>query len=124
MLAPRTGRLTLKVMVLPALSDLPEPDPLVLLAGGPGQAATDLLQVAEVFSRVRTDRDIVLVDQRGTGELSPFDCQMDEEQAAEFEAQDPELRRSHRAAQLQILRDCLHTMAASPQFYTTDIAMQ
>ena len=121
--APEARLIDLKVMVIPALSDLPEPDPLVLLAGGPGQAATDLLQVAQVFSRVRTDRDIVLVDQRGTGELSPFDCQMDEEQAAEFEAQDPGFEEVM-AAQLQILRDCLDTMAASPQFYTTDIAIQ
>jgi len=100
--SPEDRQIDLKVMVLPALSDLPEPDPLVLLAGGPGQAATDLLQVAQVFSRVRIDRDIVLVDQRGTGELSPFDCQMDEEQAAEFEAQDPGFEEVM-AAQLQIL---------------------
>ncbi len=120
---PDARQIDLKVMVIPALSDLPEPDPLFLLAGGPGQAATDLLQLAQVFSRVRTDRDIVLVDQRGTGELSPFDCQMDEEQAEEFVAQDPDFEEVM-AAQLQILRDCLETMEASPQFYTTDIAIQ
>ncbi len=121
--APQLRQIDLKVMVIPALSDLPEPDPLFLLAGGPGQAATDLLQVAQVFSRARTDRDIVLVDQRGTGELSPFDCQMDEEQTAAFEARDPGFDEVM-AAQLQILRDCLNAMDASPQFYTTDIAMR
>ena len=121
--APQARQIDLKVMVIPALSELPEPDPLFLLAGGPGQAATDLLQVAQVFSRARTDRDIVLVDQRGTGELSPFDCQMGEEQTAEFEARDPGFDEVL-AAQLQILRDCLNAMDASPEFYTTDIAMR
>jgi len=110
-------------MVIPALSDLPKSDPLFLRAGGPGQAATDLMQVAQVFSRVRTDRDIVLVDQRGTGELSPFDCQMDEEQAKEIEELDPEFEEII-ALQMQILRDCLATMDASAEFYTTDIAMR
>ena len=116
-------QIDLKVMVIPALNDLPEADPLFLLAGGPGQAATDLVQVAQIFSRVRTDRDIVLVDQRGTGELSPFDCQMDEEQAQEIEALDPEFEEIIEL-QLQILRDCLQTMEASAEFYTTDIAMR
>ena len=34
--SPEDRQIDLKVTVLPALSDLPEPDPLVLLAGGPG----------------------------------------------------------------------------------------
>lgn len=123
--APDARQIDLKVMVIPALNDLLEADPLFLLAGGPGQAATDLVQVAQIFSRVRTDRDIVLVDQRGTGELSPFDCQMGEEQeqAQEVEALDPEFEEIIEL-QLQILRDCLQTMEASAEFYTTDIAMR
>ena len=41
--SPEDRQIDLKVMVLPALSDLPEPDPLVLLAGGPGQALWAML---------------------------------------------------------------------------------
>jgi pimeloyl-ACP methyl ester carboxylesterase len=121
--APADRQIDLKVMVIPALNDLPEADPLFLLAGGPGQAASDLVQVAQIFSRVRTDRDIVLVDQRGTGDLSPFDCQMGEEQTQELEALDPEFEEIIEL-QMQILRDCLQTMQADAEFYTTDIAMR
>ena len=44
------------------------PDPLFLLAGGPGGAATTLFRdFVTALARVRQHRDIVLVDQRGTG---------------------------------------------------------
>lgn len=120
---PDGRHIELKVMVIPSLSDLTEPDPLFLLAGGPGQAATDLVQVAQVFSRTRTERDIVLVDQRGTGELSPFDCQIDEEESEALQEQDPDFD-ALMLIQLDVLRECLQSMDASPQYYTTDIAMR
>jgi len=120
---PGGRQIELKVMVIPALTDLALSDPLFLMAGGPGQAATDLVQVAQVFARVRTERDIVLVDQRGTGELSPFDCQLSEEEAAELDAQDPGFEEML-SIQLAVIRDCLDTMDAAPQYYTTDIAMR
>ena len=120
---PGGRQIDLMLMVIPSLSDLPEPDPLFLMAGGPGQAATDLLPAAPVFNRIRTDRDIVLLDQRGTGDLSPFDCQLDEEEARELALRDPGVDELL-AIQLQVLRDCLANMDADPAFYTTDIAMR
>lgn len=120
---PDGRRIDLKVMVIPSLNDLPEPDPLFLLAGGPGQAATDLVQAAQVFARLRTDRDIVLVDQRGTGELSPFDCQLDEEEMRALEARDPDFEETL-AIQLDVLHECLAATDARPELYTTDIAMR
>ena len=58
----------LRVAVIPAVSRSPRPDPLFLLAGGPGQAATEAFP-AEIgaFERINQTRDLVLVDQRGTG---------------------------------------------------------
>ena len=42
-------------------------EPVFLLAGGPGQGATDLAGlVTHLFAPVRRTRDFVLVDQRGT----------------------------------------------------------
>ena len=52
----------------------PRPDPLFILAGGPGQAASFLGPFAAALTGVRKDRDIVLVDQRGTGRSSPLEC--------------------------------------------------
>ncbi len=59
-------RLGLDVIVLPATGDDPQPDPMVFLAGGPGVGATAFAPGLLDWP-VRTRRDIVLVDQRGTG---------------------------------------------------------
>ena len=50
-------------------------EPIFLLAGGPGQAATSLQGwAASVFQSVRRTRDIVLLDQRGSGGTNRLDC--------------------------------------------------
>jgi pimeloyl-ACP methyl ester carboxylesterase len=50
-------------------------EPIFVLAGGPGQAATTLTQGASgIFRSVRRTRDIVLLDQRGTGGANRLDC--------------------------------------------------
>ena len=60
---------------MPAISLNKKPDPLFLIAGGPGTSAVDLYtSSAGPFDRVRRDRDIILVDQRGTGRSHRLDC--------------------------------------------------
>jgi len=71
---PNGRHLSIFVAVLPANTLSPKPDPLVLLAGGPGQAASTLGPFALQLSAIRRTRDIVLIDQRGTGRSSPLDC--------------------------------------------------
>jgi pimeloyl-ACP methyl ester carboxylesterase len=71
---PAGRRIRLAIAVLPANTLSPRPDPLFILAGGPGQAASALGPFAALQNGVRKERDIVLVDQRGTGRSSPLDC--------------------------------------------------
>jgi pimeloyl-ACP methyl ester carboxylesterase len=59
---------------MPANTLSPKPDPLFILAGGPGQAASQLAPFAAQLNAIRRTRDIVLVDQRGTGKSSPLEC--------------------------------------------------
>lgn len=110
--AAGSGRqIHLRVAVIRTLSRSPAPDPLFFLTGGPGQAATEsYLQLALAFSRINTDRDIVLVDQRGTGQSNPLICPTTE--AVDTDAQIA-----------QWLEDCLPTLDADPRFYTTALAM-
>ena len=62
-------------MVLRATGDDPEPVPVVLLAGGPGQGSTQLTGLAlGPFAPIREKRDILMMDQRGTGRSNPLDC--------------------------------------------------
>jgi pimeloyl-ACP methyl ester carboxylesterase len=61
-----------------AINRRKQPDPLFVLAGGPGMAATTFYAtVAPVFARIHRDRDIVLLDQRGTGKSNPLNCEED-----------------------------------------------
>ncbi|MCL2310114.1 MAG: alpha/beta hydrolase [Proteobacteria bacterium] len=71
---PEHGALSLHVARFPANAPHPEADPLVLLAGGPGQAASALAPFAATLVDVRRHRDILLIDQRGTGRSSPLQC--------------------------------------------------
>lgn len=74
--ATRRGRrITLNIVILPATSDKREPDPFVYFAGGPGSSATeDARGIAPAFSQIRRHRDMLFVDQRGTGGSHPLDC--------------------------------------------------
>lgn len=67
----------LNIMVLPARAAQHAPDALFVLAGGPGQAATDNIDFyAEIFDSVRAERDVVLLDQRGTSGTHRLGCDL------------------------------------------------
>ena len=77
--ASGTGRrIVLNIVVVPATGLTPAPDPVFWLEGGPGGAATGAIgPVSNQYLRaVRTDRDLVFVDQRGTGKSSPLECDL------------------------------------------------
>jgi pimeloyl-ACP methyl ester carboxylesterase len=65
----------LHILVLRATGRQPSPDPIFFLAGGPGQAAADVMHDPTVpASDLRRDRDLVYADQRGTGRSHPLNC--------------------------------------------------
>jgi pimeloyl-ACP methyl ester carboxylesterase len=69
-------RIRLRVAVLPATGPT-EPDPLVFFAGGPGDSAVGAASyVSGTFAALRRSRDIVLIDQRGTGGSHPLTCNL------------------------------------------------
>ncbi len=72
---PNGRTIELFVARVPAISLNKKADPLFLIAGGPGTSSVDLYtSSAGPFERVRRDRDIILVDQRGTGRSHRLDC--------------------------------------------------
>ena len=102
-------RLSIHVAVVPALARVPEPDPLVLLAGGPGQAASSYGPwIDSVFAAVRRHRDIVLVDQRGTGKSHALECEADRSES----------RRAIAEREEDASRACLSTLDGDPRHYT------
>src|SRR5690606_11953670 len=72
---PDGRTITLNLARVPARAGEPKADPVLFLAGGPGQAAVESYpQVAPAFRALLADRDVILVDQRGTGKSHPLRC--------------------------------------------------
>jgi pimeloyl-ACP methyl ester carboxylesterase len=116
--APAGRRIALRVARVAAISRRKEPDPLFVLAGGPGAAATQFYATAAgAFAPVLRERDIVLVDQRGTGASNRLDCAEEEEDA---------LARASEAEIAARTRTCLAALAARADvaWYTTSLAVQ
>lgn len=66
-------KIGLNIVVLPALGPNKQPDPVFELAGGPGQGSASIAPIY-ANSKLRQKRDIVLVDQRGSGRSNPLRC--------------------------------------------------
>jgi pimeloyl-ACP methyl ester carboxylesterase len=114
----RQGRqIDLNIVVLPALSSDPRPDPLFFLAGGPGQGAAQMAKpLREMFRQIISDRDMVLVDQRGTGKSNPLNCLDEQDDSLQMFAQTEE-------ALVVKLKECMAKYDADLRLYTTSIAM-
>ena len=122
---PQGTRITIHYVVVPAVSRNPAPDPVFLLAGGPGQSAIDVAgDVLALHSRLHNRHALVFVDQRGTGRSAPLSCPR---QAAESlqAAADPD-------TELHELQRCLAQLVKLPYIgapadlglFTTTLAMQ
>ncbi|PYR37157.1 MAG: alpha/beta hydrolase [Acidobacteria bacterium] len=113
----KTGRqIDLKIVVAPALRRNPRADPLFVFEGGPGGGAATLAPYrVPLFKRFQTDRDIVLIDQRGTGSSNSLDCERDDRDEEDLTNLDeyPTTR----------FRKCLEGLKADPRFYTTPVAV-
>ena len=118
---PYATQIDLHYVVVPALARRKRADPVFLLAGGPGQSAIELApNVMPLFARLNNRRDIVFVDQRGTGRSAPLSCGDTQREPLADQA-DP-VRQALRLAEcLARLRKLPH---GDPRFFTTTIAMQ
>ncbi|MBI5034977.1 MAG: alpha/beta hydrolase [Chloroflexi bacterium] len=111
---PEGEKLDLNIAVIPAVSRNPKPDPLFFLAGGPGQAATEIgALMSSVFDQANRDRDLVFVDQRGTGKSNPLKCDLPKD-ASQLE--DDKV--------LALFKECPTKLQGDLTLFTTEIAMQ
>lgn len=119
---PAGKRIDIHYAVLPALARNRKPDPVLFFAGGPGQSALDVGgSVARMLGRLTYRRDVVLIDQRGTGKSAPLMCE--EPPAATPLAETTDTTRLQ--AQLQRCREQLQALPhGNLRQYTTTIAMQ
>ena len=60
---------------VPSSAKSPARDPVVMLAGGPGQSALEAFPTAyPAFRDILRQRHVLLVDQRGAGKSNPLEC--------------------------------------------------
>lgn len=116
---PEGKKIDVNYVVVPSQDRSKLPDAIFLLAGGPGQSAINVAGWGQfAFSRLNRRRDLVFVDQRGTGRSAPLNCPELEKNTELF---DTEL--TYKSAQ-----KCLGDLQALPhgdlRQYTTTIAMQ
>lgn len=117
---PRGTRITVHYAVLPALARNKQPDPVFFFAGGPGQSSIELAgPISGMLARFLNRRDVVLIDQRGTGRSAPLLCDDEEGRA-------PLAQQFERSEQRQRIAQCLATLKALPygdlRQFTTPIA--
>lgn len=113
---PDGRKIKLNIAVAPATGKSTEPDPVFFFAGGPGQAATETwVMLRPVLNKIRKSRDIVMIDQRGTGQSNKLACESEIEEDLNQEI-DLDLIRTE-------TEKCLAELDGDPRFYTTTIAM-
>ncbi len=116
---PAGKKIAVHFVVLPALDKNKAPDPVFLLAGGPGQSAISVASwIQVVFEKLQRRHDLVFVDQRGTGKTAPLECpEVDDLQSVGQTDYD-----------VHFMLACLPKLEklawGDLRFYTTTIAMQ
>ena len=90
--------------------------PLLFIAGGPGQSASESWPAVQgAFRSIQKYHDIYLIDQRGTGRSNKLTCPAVEEQS--------EILVFDADATAELSRECLAQLSGDPRFYTTSVAV-
>lgn len=119
---PNGRKIQLAVAWVPAKNE-DAADPVFMLAGGPGQSARDSYpQIARAFEDTLKKRNVILLDQRGTGQSHPLVCKDKHGENTVSEKQTDEspdaIRRFTANCRDQLSRD------TDLRFYTTTDAIQ
>ena len=107
------------VAVAPAMTETALPDPLTVISGGPGDASTRFFaQAQDAFEQIRRTRDVVLVDQRGTGRSAALHCEnfRDLPPLADISVDVDRV--------VEMTLDCLAALEHDPRFFTTSLAVR
>ncbi|WP_257385260.1 alpha/beta hydrolase [Tahibacter caeni] len=122
---PQGRRIAFRLALIKSDAAEVRSDPLVLLAGGPGQAATESWpQVAGAFAQARRSRHVILLDQRGTGGSNALRCEAGETPADAVDA--AQQQTADVAGARKLAQDCLARVRdkADPALYTTSDAVE
>ena len=107
---PEGEKLTLHVTLAPSLREASHADPLFILAGGPGQAGSEILSLVDTaFRKARGTRDVIFIDQRGTGLSGKLDCESTQS-----------LENASITEQEKVITQCMHKLNKQFASYNTE----
>lgn len=115
---PNGNTIDLFVAKLPSSSSTPQADAFTVIQGGPGGSSIDLaIGLRQALDFVREKRDVLIVDQRGTGRSNILQCdELDQDQLpTNFD----------REQTIKLTQECLNKLKDNNlRFYTTSVAVQ
>ncbi|MFK8017815.1 MAG: alpha/beta hydrolase [Gammaproteobacteria bacterium] len=113
---PDGPTVTLSVARVKALKRKAQDVAITVIAGGPGQSSLDFYAgYNPAFQRMREEYDIILVDQRGTGDSHPLTCKMPEQTIGGLWTAEQTT---------QVTRECLDEIDIDTRFFTTSVAVR
>ena len=113
---PSAATIDLSVARLKALKRSTQPVAVTVIAGGPGQSSLDFYSAYHpAFRRMREVFDIILVDQRGTGESARLACAAPDDSLGGLWSVEETV---------EITQTCLNELALDPRFFTTSVAVR
>lgn len=108
-------QIELRIARLKSTAPEPAQDAFVMINGGPGASSIDMLvdfgPVADAFTR---ERDVVVIDQRGTGRSAVLNCPGLTDSTEELDD----------SATVELTQECLAQLPYDPRYFTTTVAVQ
>ena len=112
---PNGETITLSVTKLPSTALEPAADAFTLINGGPGGSSIDMLvDMAGIASSFTRERDVIVIDQRGTGRSAPMRCDALTDTTNEVDFEDI----------VPLTEMCLQNLPWQPEFFSTTVAVQ
>ncbi len=112
---PNSKVLDLFAVKFPSSNPNPKPDAFTIIQGGPGMSSIDMYMGKQnSFAQIRRQRDILLIDQRGTGRSHAFMCPMD----------NPETMDESPEEVTKLALECIDQFDGNAEFYTTARAVE
>ncbi len=112
---PTSRLLQLAVVKFAATNPNPSADAFTVIQGGPGMSSIDLfMHKRQAFEQIRRHRDVLLIDQRGTGRSHAFMCAIEDPSSMDVSPQEAQ----------RMARECLQQFDGNAAFYTTALGVQ
>ena len=111
---PTGPTINLFVAKLPSTAIDPAKDAFTLINGGPGGSSIDLLvDLAPIVQMFTRERDVIVIDQRGTGRSAPLTCDGLTEAASSTSPDEI----------VKTTKNCLDRLSYDPRFFTSTAAV-